>query len=170
MDTSKEYIDMCEKATEIQDEWEYREEEIPDTFHVRSYGGYCALCESVRGRASWSQTGDYLISVLNRCHECGNKLIVRESNCYVNFPDYGSIEDWSNGGKESIWLPRQDQLQEMVANKDRRQHQWQALLDYFTMWVDTTVKPNKGWSFEQLWLAYVMEKKYNKTWQDGEWK
>ncbi len=71
-----------------------------------------------------------------------------------------------------IWLPRQDQLQEMV---------WGKLGDYCTnkisslawgVWdfylrADDNYYPD---SMEQLWLAFVMKELYSKIWDGEKWK
>jgi hypothetical protein len=87
------------------------------------------------------------------------------------------VEDgrWQNG----VWLPRQDQLQEMVIN-----HRYVmaipinaviALLDYFQDWVLNKCD-GLDWSYsatylsmEQLWLAFAMREIYNKTWNGEDW-
>lgn len=169
MDTSEEYIKMCEKATEVQELWEYKEEDIPDTFSIIKYYGWCETCDSIRGQASWSPMGDGLISVLRFCHECGETLIVEPKDNYISYPEYGSIEDWSNGAKESVWLPRQDQLQEIIGGG--HPGSMMELLVKICGWDGNAY--NGDWlkfkSPEQLWLAFVMKKKYNKTWNGKEW-
>ncbi len=70
---------------------------------------------------------------------------------------------------KGIWLPRQDQLQEMV--KDG--------LAWLHVRFDEFVRSRKGeWlsgeiqdydSFEQLWLAFVMREKFGKAWDGKEW-
>ena len=74
----------------------------------------------------------------------------------------------------TIWLPRQDQLQEMIGNFETCKN---ALFsagyndnEYSEYWD----MPNKYWnkftSMEQLWLAFVMREKYNKMWDGESWK
>ena len=86
------------------------------------------------------------------------------------------------GGESSrllVWLPRQDQLQEMVPRKDVL-----TLIEDFYEWTDPWLNTGQPYgsilraiqkeeeyikqftSMEQLWLAFVM-KGYNKVW-DGE--
>ncbi len=66
--------------------------------------------------------------------------------------------------KELIWLPRQDQLQEMarlcvggsnIYGRLRQITEFQMKTPHQTM--------------EQLWLAFVMKEKFNKTWNGSEW-
>ena len=120
MDTSKEYIKMCEKAEEIQKLWKPT---VAD-FHT-SY--------------DWKEFHT------------------------VEF-DYDSSKIDILGCPPHIWLPRQDQLQEMVKsdtiiNWDFYHFINDGLTDYLDYFN----------SMEQLWLAFVMKEKYNKTWNGEDW-
>ena len=75
--------------------------------------------------------------------------------------------------QDTIWLPRQDQLQEMVPTGENLEafhvghgNQMRYQLGQFTQdyGLDYT---NQFTSMEQLWLAFCMSEKYNKIW-DGE--
>jgi len=78
-----------------------------------------------------------------------------------------------------IWLPRQDQLQEMVIGKGVLVGDWLDILDHFVMSegglfdffdehrIGETYNYTK--SMEQLWLAFVMKEKYNKIWNGEDW-
>lgn len=129
MDTSKEYILMCEKAVEIQELWK-------------------------------KQAGDIFAQGYPR----GNTLIVgfhcTFSEVDEHYPD-------------RVWLPRQDQLQEMVENN---------ISDFLefcfapnsccgcSRTVSTFIKIKfKNLSMEQLWLAFVMKEKFNKVWNGTDW-
>ena len=106
----KEYVKMCEKSDEIQNEFEGNEYDI-----------------------------GCLLSNINP----KKNLIVFVYQLLENptsFPgkEYGGL----------VWLPRQDQLQEMVEK------------DNFSV---------KATSMEQLWLAFVMKEKYNKQWNGEGW-
>lgn len=67
--------------------------------------------------------------------------------------------------EKSIWLPRQDQLQEMVKSPPvvmGNLNRLQAFMNEYS--------PLDGWeSMEQLWLAFVMKEKYNKIWDGETW-
>jgi hypothetical protein len=78
----------------------------------------------------------------------------------------------------STWLPRQDQLQEMASLKH-------FFIDFIfsekniAMTTETLVELGKNdtiqqfyqaTSMEQLWLAFVMKEKFNKTWSGTEWR
>ena len=58
-----------------------------------------------------------------------------------------------------IWLPRQDQLQEMIEKEGKVVNKLITLIHRFYCENETDYD-----SFEQLWLAFVMKEKYNKQW------
>ncbi len=78
----------------------------------------------------------------------------------------------NDGGKMPIWLPRQDQLQEMV---------WDKLGDYctnkisslswgvYSFYLHNEESPIPD-SMEQLWLAFVLKERWNKTWDGEKWE
>lgn len=68
-----------------------------------------------------------------------------------------------------IWLPRQDQLQNIVQGK-----RYYRVLERFYQWyilkiVETSLL-EKFKSLEQLWLAFVMKEKFNKKWDGEKWE
>lgn len=76
-------------------------------------------------------------------------------------------ETWINK-TEVTWLPRQDKLQEMIPitggnNLDlvKALFDWIENLNFYRDYVDL--------SMEQLWLAFVYYKKYNKYWDKDKW-
>ena len=116
MDTSKEYIEMCQKAGEIQSIWGNRK-------------------------------------YLNRC--------VFNRNWF----------DTSN--EIYIWLPRQDQLQDMVEAHLSIKSNYNHILYHLIAWLDKFPRGEYlkylQYSMEQLWLAFVMHEKFNKKWDGEEW-
>jgi len=82
-----------------------------------------------------------------------------------------------------IWLPTQDQLQEMVDKYNLRN----KIIGFYGTCVGSMIhwtgfnfilfdnmaggEPllDKFTSMEQLWLAFVMQEKYNKTWDSEKW-
>ena len=69
---------------------------------------------------------------------------------------------------EGTWLPRQDQLQEMVEPKDRRIHEWLGEFAEFAMAQPRTI-PNAFDTTERLLLKFVMKEKFNKSWNGEDW-
>jgi hypothetical protein len=74
-----------------------------------------------------------------------------------------------------IWLPRQDQLQEMVGQLDtetwvlKKIYDWAYKYDGHYKDICYTQYTRQFRSMEQLWLAFVMKEKFNKTWDGEKW-
>jgi len=69
----------------------------------------------------------------------------------------------------NVWLPRQDQLQEMVWKDFKLQLISHALMDFYN-WAQSLFDELDDYeSMEQLWLAFVMLQKYRKTWNGEDW-
>jgi hypothetical protein len=122
MDTSKEYIEMCD-CPEIQGRWH----ELLSTGDETDVGIVCGFEEYYSDDDTWEL----------------------------------KIDDSYFKSKNLIWLPRQDQLQDMVDSK-------QSIFFYNNK--AFTLKENfEGRSYEQLWLQIVMYEKYGKKWDDNDW-
>lgn len=136
MDTSKEYIKMCEKADEIQKKWVLWKDKKLGTVKKGDFF-YDKLLESVR--------------------------VIMEPILLVK----GVAEN-------SIWLPRQDQLQGMMKYNDRKMGSLHNLINFATtMRIGTKNRGSYYFEFnsmEQLWLAFVMKEKFNKVWDGKEWR
>ena len=99
-------------------------------------------------------------------------LEIDENGCYdiesSNAENFGLFRK-STKDKGVIFLPRQDQLQEIA--KDDLKHIFinplGTLLNSFNEFINKS-----GYSIcvistlEQLWLAFIMEEKYDKTWNE----
>ena len=138
MDTSKKYIEMCEKAKEIQKRCPFRE-------------------------------GDY---IFNKSANNGNGFL------FVNYryQPYIDKSRWEELYKReeykefNIWLPRQDQLQEIYGSISKGY----GLTWVFAEWLrdENTTKyivEQKFNTQEQLWLIFIMWEKYDKCWNGKEW-
>ncbi len=71
--------------------------------------------------------------------------------------------------KSTIFLPRQDQLQEMVKDRYYGQSPWSLLSVFFHWSLEVYTHDFGETSMEQLWLAFVMKEKFSKTWNGTEW-
>jgi hypothetical protein len=108
-------------------------------------------------------------------HEYGDRFaVMREGS--LQCLTYQERVRWSEElgcQPKYIFLPRQDQLQEMVIIDNNTL----GLLDKFHEYVtDLYYKSSENdylrileSSFEKLWLAFVMKEKFNKTWKAGKW-
>lgn len=73
---------------------------------------------------------------------------------------------------QNVWLPYQDQLQKMIFDpiKDiNASGLVERFNDVLTDWAEFGYNENTddallNWSMEQLWLAFVMQNNYRKTW------
>lgn len=158
MDISETYIKMCEKAEEIQALWK-------------------------------PSTGDWFTPKLNLDMGGSDDIFKPQQEVSVNThwmkgKGYcnGDIADWGEDywcdgcaqieTKWLTWLPRQDQLQEMVKRGQ------EDFFPYNLLWrLYRAISPDsKGniynsefTSMEQLWLAFVMKERYQKIWTGQDW-
>jgi hypothetical protein len=141
MDTSEKYIEMCSKATEIQ---ELRKVD-------KSYN-----------------EGDFLAE---------SKYCVSVAYSYPSSLEYaedGFMDQIEQRESHEIWLPRQDQLQEMVGID--KKYSFNRVIENFYKFAESTYPfmDECGWksegdihhSFEQLWLAFVMKENFEKEWNE----
>jgi hypothetical protein len=85
--------------------------------------------------------------------------------------------DWlPNSDEQYIWLPRQDQLQEMIRQSFETELERECLnvwynvnQRFFSFWRDSPTLEQLHGTMEQLWLAFVMKEKYNKVWNGKDW-
>lgn len=99
--------------------------------------------------------------------EAVSKDIDTGDDIYIFLTDTIIIDvkgDWYYVGEtNACQLERQDQLQEMLGFCGASDiYGWLKRVTFFQ--IETPYQ-----SFEQLWLAFVMKEKYNKTWNGEEW-
>ena len=139
MDTSEKYIEMCRVAEEIQ-KLKPPEEDIQTHFYCTEH----------------------------------NRFL--EYNSELEYQWCGDWNGWHGSDDQDrvIWLLRQDQLQDLL-DGDLRDIA-EGFYDYMTTGGFNYECPEfdgarceEYGSMEQLWLAYVMEVKYNKRWDGSSW-
>ena len=69
-------------------------------------------------------------------------------------------------GKEYIWLPRQDQLQEIVLPMFENNCHW-LFEECYKFLQPPCLTPCE--SMEQIWLSFVMKEKFAKIWNQEAW-
>ena len=131
MDTTKEYIAMCD-CPEIQK-------------HVYGIGDWFGAFETVE------QLGEPFTGPLKLCG-------------IVTDLDLGIL-----GVKNVVWLPRQDQLQDMISNKGRVAHPPFYFVDDLYHFYFNDKQGGYAETMEQLWLAFVMKELYSKAWNGKDW-
>ena len=134
MDTSKEYIKMCD-------------------------------CEEIQNHKF--QMGDYLYS--------GH---FKKLGLYIGEDEVEGLDDFyemfltkqPHFEEEDVWLPRQDQLQEMTEYNDADTYSGLPIM-FHMVWEDLRYrklgKINRD-SGEQIWLAFIMQK-HQALWTGSEW-
>ena len=160
MDTSPEYIKMCD-CPEIQGQ------RTPERVNSVCIDG---KWETTRSTGNWG-LGDWLLVQTER----GDTLVMVLGDSDVGGPReysgglpslaYEPTEyDCDDNCTRIVWLPRQDQLQEMTAAKG-----WVAQL--ILLWHETDADYwGQFRTWEQLWLAFVMQEKHNKHWTGEAWE
>lgn len=101
--------------------------------------------------------------------------------------DYYSPKKVKTIKRYNTWLPRQDQIQEMVGtyhnDKSGRCFCWVCTMGRFNGFLEEHInqefeqeiecfnkqKDFQVFSMEQLWLAFYMYEKHKKTWDGKEW-
>ena len=70
-----------------------------------------------------------------------------------------------------VWLPRQDQLQEMLSNVEYKIELLHCFyMDCWQWLICVSKKEFKGDSAEQAWVQVYMWHKYYKTWNGQKWE
>ncbi len=98
--------------------------------------------------------------IQGRIWETGDVYAFAGESGYVVSSDYAP--------QHSIWLPRQDQLQEMVSTCFKAGLDLEILYAWYQRNRPHDVADEWD-SMEQLWLAFVMKEKYGKVWTGSEW-
>ena len=121
-------------------------------------------------------------------HNRKENIHISNANFYEQHLEKDKFNHYKNSIK--IWLPRQDQLQEMVkGNWIQRQVRFydfifitakeccvscfnaQNFKDSGKFYEEAERVISETWkSFEQAWLAFVMSEQYQKYWTGTEWK
>ena len=144
MDTSETYIKMCQKAEEIQS--------------LRN-------CDDNIEPGDWFYFEGKIVPIVYGGYFYGSKKWI------VNYQSGWECEDHITFlSHKYVWLPRLDQLPEILCNDDEGSFLW---FDYWnTMRKCVEFGRLESCRFnspEQLWLAFVMKNKFNKIWNGNDW-
>jgi len=161
MDVSAEYVKMCERAWEIQ----VLRNKVPKNGEYFQYeeGDYIYTGGGLNGEDDEPE-----VEILGTTIYA--PIYYERKNDQINIGKVGYDEGAGYYPLKLIWLPRQDQLQEMIrksfldtGNPDRQ------MIHFLSAWLVDYAYPIRLDSMEQLWLAFVMKEKYSKTWTGEEW-
>lgn len=152
------FLKMCHKAEIIQKDWKVKTGDQVYYYHKQNLGWRKSFVTT-----DFVYTDDKFTILDGLASQSGGHY------------DYTSVAKIHRS--DIIWLPRQDQLQKILGKQQE-----------FILGVDCScqeawsqigaINNFKGinWdylrsmaSMEQLWLAFVMKEKYNKTWNGEDW-
>jgi len=150
MDTSEIYVLMC-LCFEIQGQWKPKE---GDCF---SFVGNIHILSDYE---TWALEKRELSDI-----DCWNEVITLMGGHFV--------DHWNECREGFVWLPRQDQIQEMM-NHDKVEYCLRLtdigwIGEIINMVGEVMFCPNRK-SFEQLWLAFYMYEKHGKVWDGEKWE
>ena len=157
MDKSETYIKMCD-CPEIQNvRPDFNADGEEQNFIANLH--YAKACPSHGSEHLWTKDNEHD----HYCCNCGEPLVD-----VSHIPEIETYE--TNGAYKIVWLPRQDQLQDMVPIKlDKFYTLVEGFYSFFTAeHGERTMYQTLFSSMEQLWLAFVMHKKYQKQWNPSE--
>lgn len=151
MDVSSDYIKMCD-CNEIQD--------LITDMDLNSHSFWWIVIIYKKCPKCGQRSGTY-------CKDCRSKLIEKKD---------GYIGNEECGYHQSIWLPRQDQIQKMM-NWEYEYHFWKwegKEIDggtyYGQILDDEDLRHGVSMdSLEQLWLAFYMHENHGLVWNGKKW-
>lgn len=120
---------------------------------------YIKMCESAKViQKQWNpEFGDFFISMsLGLTSQC--QPIVSDLEKKVSY--LKTIK--------AVWLPRQDQLQEMIIEKYATP--WDLAIGFSNVLMGDKASYFDNFdSMDKLWLSFIMLEKYKKKWIEGKW-
>lgn len=120
---------------------------------------YIKMCESAKViQKQWKPDfGDFFVSMSSG----------RTSPCMTLVSDLEKKVSYLKTIK-AVWLPRQDQLQEMII--ENYATPWDLAIAFSNvLMADKASYFDAFDSMEKLWLTFIMLEKQKKKWKDGEW-
>jgi hypothetical protein len=121
---------------------------------------------------------DNYIKMCNKAKEI-QKYILKQSEEYQDECKWVTIDKTNEVVKYYIWLPTQEQLQEILQKGREWVYYGSYPLSQFSGWILTSGGANKFYyhqyknkfkSITELWLAFVMHEKYQKSWDGENWQ
>lgn len=164
---------MLKTATEIQAFWE------PNIGDYYLWNGSLtvigptqfetATSFEIRDKAEWGNKNEYGQYIIGYFKE----WVIMDFKTTTPFKCENIIKQFQEiytSYKDAFWLPRQDQLQDMLDDVFSNREIVPLTAKLHDVCVHLIQKHNfRGRTMEQLWLAYIMHEKYGKTWNGQEW-
>ena len=174
MDTSEQYVKMCERARKIQELWVPHKGDLvarPSIYVGGEIRGHSA--DSIV--MTWFGEEHFDGQCRDAEQENIGKVCVYYSRNWMftmhEFPvdavKMGNAWFYWHRKEDLIWLPYQHQSQEMLDTT------WKGVWAQFIHLWNCTDKDSDYYgkfdSWEQLWLALVYKEKWNKVWVNEDW-
>jgi hypothetical protein len=162
-----EYLIMCKQAEELQD-W-YRSDEK----YVKEGDWWSCSCESCINNLNninvvdWYDRICILKTDISRyMSDVKGAVGLSENGGFGAFwiKEKSDMESADSNLEEYafIWIPRQDQIQDMLW--DDYSECAGCMLLYFYKYAESECDVRLTEQFEKMWLSFLMEKKYSKQW------
>lgn len=97
----------------------------------------------------------------------GGNFYFNKNSCQIRVDKEGFLSEFSKN-KDSVWLPRQDQLQEMCFYENRDTLFILQVQDFYCFFFKQLSLAIHNGSMERACLLWVMETKFNKKWNHKE--
>jgi len=165
MDLTDKNIKMCEMADEIQEIFLHKlydpgmqwiHDYISVIFKIENTGGLTGCClerEPMYAGLTWKNSNWVIYN--------GE---IREGAIRYH---YTKLLKNVDPDARVIWIPRQDQYQEMIWNPIQYDYSWRSVIFAFNLFCEQEFYPRSpDDSIDQLWLEFVMYTKYGKIWND----
>ena len=162
MDNSDMYINMCERAKEIQRNYHPR---VGDYIYFTGGSGYTFSFENDTSNSKWKK--EALVWRDNYYRSGYVSATHGYTGSHLGYEDFHAVvvEGFYFPTKECVVLPRQDQLQELLG------YALTPLISSFHNFITECLNYAQNLkSMEQLWLAFVMLEKYRKVWGGSDWE
>ncbi len=173
----KIYHAMCFKSLDIQKLWQpkegdfyrYNDAAMVDKTYIVTYWNLNEYSKTDIGK-------DQPCTALTWAYDSFQSLMATRQEYYLKTGKYRKLEG------VMIWLPRQDQLQELLLQNQEhskctkaerlgirfdRLFQVSTILRWYG--INCGYDGDEFESMEQLWLAFVMKEKFNKKWNGEGW-
>jgi len=172
MDTSKTYIKMCD-CPEIQEQWKM---EIGDWIW-RNYRDISGFPKEIEDKI-WSKDKLEEVQILTYISSIGGYYVAKNTNGESRtFTQEEYLKD------RFIWLPRQDQIQEMInycstnficgiydwfieIGGEEKEFSPSSSLNSPS---PKSASEKTGTTYEQLWLAFYMHEYHKLIWDGAKW-
>ncbi len=154
MDNSEQYIKICD-CPEVQGQWKPK---IGDWI-FRNYEGKSGFPKNIEKKI-WPEKDKFQeIQVLSYLPSIKGYYVTKTTSGEDR--SFTEEEYLKNG---FIWLPRQDQIQEMINYCSTN-----FICGLYDWFVEPGGREDEFDSYEKLWLAYYMWEYHKKTWDGKKW-